>query len=176
MTRPRFEDGVMVEIRVNRKLKPGKHAILDVFPGLDRSAAFRTIFHDGLRREVLRDCRIHIVPEDGYMYIDDAAGNVVAGLEYVRTGDERILYLDILHELTHIRQWHEGKELWDRRYAYVDRPTEVEAYEVAVAEARRLGMGDREIADYLRVEWVSRPEHDRLCHRLGVQQLDSRAH
>ena len=110
------------------------------------------------------------------MYIDDAAGNVVAGLDYLRSGDERVLYLDILHELTHIRQRHEGKELWDRRYAYVDRPTELEAYAVAVKEARRLRMSDREIADYLRVEWTSRADHERLCEHLGVRSPESRAH
>jgi hypothetical protein len=166
----------MVEIRVNRKAEPGKHPLLDVFPGLDRSRAFRSLFSDGLMAEVLRDCKVDVVPEDTYMYIDDAAGNVCAGLTYLRNGDERILYLDILHELTHIRQWHEGKELWDRRYAYVDRPTEVEAYDVAVREARRLGMTDGEIADYLRVEWTSREDHERLCKRLGVAIPESRAY
>lgn len=162
--------------RVNRKVRPGKHGILDVFPGLDRSEAFRSIFDGGIRRKVLQDCKIHVVSEDMYMYVDDADGNVVAGLEYLRQGDERILYLDILHELTHIRQWHEGKELWDRRYSYVDRPTEIEAYEIAVREAHRLGMSDREIADYLRVEWTSKAEHDRLCRRLGVKNPESHAY
>ncbi len=162
--------------RVNRKVKVGKHPLLDVFPGLNRSEAFRSIFHDGLREEVLQDCRVDVVPEDMYMYIDDEAGNIVAGLEYLKQGEERILYLDVLHELTHVRQWHEGKELWDRRYSYVDRPTEVEAYEVAVREARRLRMSDREIADYLRVEWTSRTEHERLCRRLGVNNPESRAY
>lgn len=163
-------------VRVNRKVKAGKHDVLDVFPGLDQSRAFQAIFPDGLRAEVLRDCKIDVVPEDMYMYIDDKAGNVVAGLGYIREGEERILYLDVLHELTHIRQWHKGRELWDRRYSYVDRPTEIEAYRVAVDEARRLGMTDREIADYLRVEWTSREEHERLCRRLRVRQTDSRAH
>src|SRR5216117_1837423 len=158
----------MPVVRANRKVKAGKHAILDVFPGLDKSVAFRAIFPDGLREEVLRDCRIDVVPEDMYMYIDDDKGNVVAGLGYLQTGEDRILYLDVLHELTHIRQWHAGKELWDRRYNYVDRPTEVEAYQVAVDEARRLDMSDREIADYLRVEWTSREEHERLCKHVGV--------
>lgn len=161
---------------MNRKVRVGKHPILHVFPGLDRTVAFRSIFDDGMREKILRDCKIHVVPEDMYMYIDADAGNVVAGLEYIRVGDERILYLDILHELTHIRQWHEGKELWDRRYSYVDRPTELEAYQVAVTEARRLGMRDREIADYLRVEWTSKVEHERLCRHLGVHSLESRAH
>lgn len=163
-------------IRVNRKIRAGKHAILDVFPGLDRNEAFQSLFNDGMREQVLRDCKILVIPEDLYMYIDAKAGNVVAGLEYLRDGEARTLYLDILHELTHIRQWHEGKELWDRRYNYVDRPTEVEAYEVAVQEARRLGMRDREIADYLRVEWTSKAEHERLCRRLGVRSPESRAH
>jgi hypothetical protein len=165
----------MAVVRVNRKVKAGKHAILDVFPGLDRSAAFRAIFPDGLREEVLRDCRIDIVPEDMYMYIDDEAGNVVAGLGYLKEGEETIVYLDVLHELTHIRQWHEGKALWDRRYNYVDRPTELEAYRVAVDEARRLDMTDREIAEYLRVEWTSREEHERLCKHLDVHSPESRA-
>ena len=165
----------MPVVQPNRKVKPGKHAILDVFPGLDKSAAFRAIFPDGLREEVLRDCRIHVVPEDMYMYIDDEAGHVVAGLGYLREGDAKIVYLDVLHELTHIRQWHAGKELWDRHYTYVDRPTEIEAYQVAVNEARRLGMTDREIADYLRVEWTSGEEHERLCKHVGVRNPESRA-
>ena len=160
---------------MNRRVRAGKHGILEVFPGIDRRAAFRALFPDGLREDVLRDCKIDVVSEDMYMYIDAEAGNVVAGLEYLRTGEGHILYLDILHELTHIRQWHQGKELWDRRYNYVDRPTEIEAYEVAVEEARRLGMTDREIAEYLRVEWTSREEHERLCKTLGVRSPESRA-
>lgn len=166
----------MADVRVNRKVKAGKHALLDVFPGLDRTQAFQSLFADGMREKVLRDCKVDVVPEDTYMYIDDGPGNVVAGLTYLKNGEEQILYLDILHELTHIRQWHAGRELWDRRYSYVDRPTEIEAYEVAVREARRLGMTDREIADYLRVEWTSREEHDRLCQRLKVKSPESRAH
>ncbi len=166
----------MDEVAVNRKVKAGLYPLLDVFPGLDRAGAFQELFSDGLKARVLRDCKIDVVAEDAYMYIDDEAGNVCAGLSYLKTGDERVLYLDILHELTHIRQWHAGKELWDRRYSYVDRPTEIEAYEVAVLEARRLGMSDGEISDYLRVEWTSREDHERLCRRLGVRLPESRAY
>lgn len=166
----------MPSVRVNRRVRAAKYPLLEVFPGLDRSTAFRSLFPDGLRAEVLRDCQVEVVAEDTYMYIDAEAGNVCAGLTYLRNGEERILYLDILHELTHIRQWHEGQELWDRRFSYVDRPTEIEAYEVAVQEARRLGMGEGEIADYLRVEWTSHEDHERLCQRLGVKIPESRAY
>ncbi len=166
----------MADVRVNRKVKATKYPLLEVFPGLDRTPAFRSLFADGLRAQVLRDCKVDVVPEDTYMYIDASAGNVCAGLTYLRTGDERILYLDILHELTHIRQWHEGKELWDRRFSYVDRPTEIEAYETAVRVGRDLGMSDGELADYLRVEWTSHEDHLRLCKRLGVRVPESRAY
>src|SRR5438552_12551838 len=99
----------MPVVQANRKVKAGKHAILDVFPGLDKSVAFRAIFPDGLREEVLRDCRIDVVPEDMYMYIDDEAGNVVAGLGYLKTGEDEIVHPAVRHELTHTRQWPAAK-------------------------------------------------------------------
>ena len=161
---------------VNRRISAGRHPLTKVFPGIDEDAGFRGLFADGARQEVLGTCSVEAVPEDMYMYIDDSDGHIVAGLEYLKTGEPWILYLDVLHELTHVRQWREGKPLWDRRYAYVDRPTEIEAYEVAVARAKQLGIPDREIADYLRVEWVSRGEHERLCRRLGLRVVESHAH
>ncbi len=160
----------------NRRLSRGKHALTKVFPGLDEDPGFRALFPDGHRKEVLEKCCIEAVPEDMYMYIDDSDGHIVAGLEYLKTGEPWILYLDVLHELTHVRQWRAGKALWDRRYSYVDRPTEVEAYQVAVDRAKALGIRDREIADYLRVEWVTRGEHERLCRRLGLTLVESHAH
>ncbi|HEX9341111.1 MAG TPA: hypothetical protein VF992_08090 [Thermoplasmata archaeon] len=166
----------MRSVRINRRLGVGPKPLTTVFPGLDRDPNFIALFNDGLREKVLAETRVNLVPEDSYAYIDDERGWVNLGHGYLKTGEARILYLDILHELTHIRQWHEGKELWDRKYDYVDRPTEVEAYRVAVEVARKIGMTDREIADYLRVEWTSREEHERLCRRLGVRQTDSRAH
>jgi len=162
--------------RVNRRISTGRHPLTKIFPGIDEDVSFRGLFADGARQEVLGTCSVEAVPEDMYMYIDDSDGHIVAGLEYLKTGEPWILYLDVLHELTHVRQWREGKPLWDRRYAYVDRPTEIEAYEVAVARAKQLGIPDREIADYLRVEWVSRGEHERLCRRLGLRVVESHAH
>ena len=162
--------------RVNRRIRAGKHPLTKVFPGLDADPAFVKIFPDGVYQEVLEKCYIEAVAEDMYMYIDDSDGHVVAGLEYLKTGEPWVLYLDAIHELTHIRQWRAGRPLWDQRYTYVDRPTEVEAYQVAVNRAKELGISEREICDYLRVEWVSRKEHERLCRRLGLKIIESHAH
>ena len=163
--------------RVNRRITAGTHPLTKVFPGLDHDTGFRSLFAtDGARTKVLATCRIRTEPQDMYMYIDDGKGHIVAGLDYLRTAEEWVLYLDVMHELVHIKQWLAGRPLWNRRYAYVDRPTEVEAYRFAVGLARKIGIADRDMADYLRVEWVSRKDHEKLCRRLGLEVVDSRAY
>ncbi len=163
--------------RVNRRIAAGTHPVTQVFHGLDRDPGFRSLFaNDGMRTKVLGACRIRVEPQDLYMYIDDKRGHIVAGLDYLRTAEPWVLYLDVMHELVHIRQWFAGRALWDRRYAYVDRPTEVEAYRFSVRHAKKLGIPDRDIADYLRVEWISKKEHERLCHRVGLRVPESRAY
>ncbi|MCS4539406.1 MAG: hypothetical protein HYU03_01775, partial [Thaumarchaeota archaeon] len=83
---------------------------------------------------------------------------------------EKHLYLDLIHELVHVRQHMEGRELFDKRYSYVDRPTEIEAYSAAVKEAKRIGMSYEEIEDYLKVEWVTDEEFDRMLTNLHLKQ------
>ena len=102
------------------------------------------------------------------MRINDVKGSVIVNAKYLKNGDEVHIYLDVVHELVHIKQHMEGRELWDRKYSYVDRPTELEAYEVTVGEARRLGLKENEIAEYLKVDWVTEEEFERFLKTLGV--------
>ena len=122
-------------------------------------------------RRFLGSVEVHVSPFHGYMWIDDRKGRVVVSADYLRNGEERSIFLDLVHELVHIRQHREGTDLWDERYAYVDRPTEVEAYRVAVAEARELGLTEEELCEYLYVPWCSSEEHARLCATLGVRYV-----
>lgn len=87
---------------------------------------------------------------------------IVLAEDYYRAGSDVDLYMDMLHELTHIRQHHEGLDLWDERYAYVDRPTEIEGYAVAVEEGRRLGMDDEDIIEHLTNPWMDAEDVQRL--------------
>jgi hypothetical protein len=77
--------------------------------------------------------------------------------------------LDIIHELVHVRQFMEGKELFDSDFTYIERPTEVEAYRVAVEEAKRLGLSEERICAYLKTEWMSAKDFKRLTKSLGFQ-------
>jgi hypothetical protein len=125
------------------------------------------------RREFLASTHIEVTNEDTYMWTDDADGHVNVGLDYLRDGEAVYLYMDILHELVHVRQYKEGKELFPTKIEYIDRQTEIEAYQFAVDEGRRLGLSDDKIYDYLEVEWISKKEHDRLARKLGVKVAKS---
>jgi hypothetical protein len=153
---------------INRSAKNGSVSFVDVFQGFEGVDAVRSIFLDQTN-EILADLMVDILPRAGYLRVDDETGNIVVSAEYLRKGDERHLYLDVIHELVHIKQFMDGKELFDRRYSYVDRPTEVEAYRASVNEARRIGMKEQEIVEYLRVEWITEEEFQRLMAAVGVR-------
>ena len=155
--------------RINRDAPDGTCAFKDVFLGFEKLDAVKEVFGSETD-SILSSLKVDLSAPRGYMRIDPELGRVVVSPAYLRGGEERHLYLDVIHELVHIRQLREGKELYDRRYPYFERPTEVEAYEVAVKEAKRIGMTEREIVEYLRVEWVTEDEFQKFVR---VLRLDS---
>ena len=125
--------------------------------------------------KILEATEVTVTAQADYMHVNDMDGSLFVGLEYLRNGELRHLYLDIIHELIHIRQYLEGKELFDEKFSYVDRPTEIEAYQCAVDEARKIGMSEDAIADYLYVEWITTNEHGRLLKALGVRSQNHKS-
>jgi GNAT superfamily N-acetyltransferase len=149
-------------VAINRTAAAGATVrFAEVFAGFEAVVAVRRLFGPETDK-VISMLKISLDSPRGYLRVDGETGNVIINPEYLRTGHERHLYLDAIHELTHVRQFMEGKELYDRRLAYFDRPTEIEAYQVAVEEAKRIGMDREEIIEYLRVEWVTEEEFQRF--------------
>ena len=173
--------------RLRRDLRPGRYPLLEVFPGLNRVGAFRKYkLPAAQRRRLAHDCSIEIVNRKGeWMYVAPhemppdadrrwrpviaATDCVAVGRYHLRDSPSLVLYMDILHELCHVVQRRAGRELWDDRYSYVDRPTELEAYRFVVDEARRLNASEAFLREYLKVEWVSKRDHRRLLRNLGVE-------
>jgi hypothetical protein len=153
---------------IARGAPPGFHPFLQVFGGFERLGAVKSIFGPRTAK-VLGNLWVEIALGRGYMRINDEKGSIVINATYLKEGNEVDVYLDVIHELVHIRQHHEGKELWDREYEYIDRPTEIEAYKVAVDEARRLGLTEEQVAQYLKVEWISDQHFRRFLHNVGVR-------
>ncbi len=152
---------------VHRALPAGVHPYISLLPGaLESPAMRRAIPEPTLRAKLLADCRVNIQPGAGFCYIDVEHAQIVLGEEYYRSGSDLDLYLDLLHEFTHIRQLHEGLDLWDERHAYVDRPTEIEGYAVAVEEGRRLGMTDDHVLEHLSNPWMDEDDVTRLIEHV----------
>lgn len=157
---------------LHRGLGVGVHPLVKLADGLQEARGLKVLFpKEDERRAFLDSVKVHVSPFHGYMWIDDTKGRVVVSADYLRNGEERGIFLDLVHELVHIRQHREGQDLWDERFPYVDRPTEVEAYRVAVEEARELGLSDEEICEYLHVPWTTDAEHERLCTNMGVKYV-----
>ncbi len=157
-----------LDVVIKRDSPIGCFPFKDVFGGFDEVDAVRSIFGSNTEK-VLTDLEVEIEDGKGYMRINDKKGSIVVNAKYLKEGEESYIYLDVVHELVHIRQHMEGKELWDKRYAYVDRPTELEAYRVAAKEARRIGLKEEKIVDYLKVEWVTDVEFKRLLDTLELK-------
>jgi hypothetical protein len=160
----------MNSFKVNRDLPEGKYRLREIFSGFEEVEPLkRCVGNEGVLATMIDETMVTLTNETGYMYVNDGDRSLVVSLAYLRTADTRYLYLDIIHELVHLKQLLEGRELFDESYSYVDRPTEIEAYKCAVEEGRKIGMDDDAIAEYLYVEWVTRQEHARLLRTLGVQ-------
>lgn len=155
--------------RIDRSLPAGNHRYIEVFPGVVASPALARIAPDPAARGVLleRAC-LQIRGRRGYAFVDVDIPCIVISERYYRTGDDLDLYLDLLHELTHLRQLDEGLDLWDERFDYVDRPTEIEGYAVAIEEGRRLGMTDQDVLQHLSNPWMSEADVARLLEHVNA--------
>ncbi len=155
--------------RINRGLEPGRYRLEDVYPGIRGYGVLSDIFAGtaGID-EVMDRTGVSVADIPHEMFVSNDDGSVTIGLNHLRRAPDEILYLDIIHELCHVKQHLQGRELYDRSRAYVDRETEIEAYDVTVKEARRIGLTEKAILDYLRVSWITSEEHRRLARRLGV--------
>ncbi len=145
-----------------------KVTFIDFFKGLEEVDAVKGIFGEKTR-EVLSKLTVEISWVMGYMYVDGSDGHLVISRSYLNNGDKTDIYLDLIHELCHVKQFMEGKELFDPRYDYVDRPTEIEAYRYCIQEARRLGLSEERIRCYLWTEWMGDDDFRRLAKSVNVQ-------
>jgi hypothetical protein len=155
-------------VQIPREVPTSRHPFLDYFKGFDKVAAVRETFGDQTDK-ILGNLRVEFFGSKfGYMGVSDEDGHILASADYLKNGKWRDIYLDVVHELVHVRQFMEGKELFDETFEYADRPTELEAYRHTVKEARRIGMTDEEIFEYLKVTWLSEPEVKRLAKNVDV--------
>ena len=142
---------------------------MDFFKGFERVEAVRSTF-GSKTEQVLENLKVEFFSfRFGYMGVSDVDGHLLISTHHLKSSDFKILYLDIVHELVHVKQFMDGKQLFNSEFEYVDSPVEIEAYRHAVKEAKRIGMSNKEIIDYLKVEWVDEAAHKRLVEAVGLK-------
>jgi hypothetical protein len=172
--------------RVAREIPVGRHPLQSVFPGLSKLPTAERHEPDPAKRAKLHaETCVEIVDEDMWMYVapfdlpksfrrrwkpvvSPESDCIVVGQSHLRESPALILFLDIFHELRHVQQRQAGQELWPEKLSYVERPTEIDAYQFVVDEARRFGVSDATLREYLRVEWIDDSELAQLYRALGV--------
>lgn len=162
---------------VERSLGCGLHPYRLLLPRLEESPAARRIETPLTPLAPLIDnARVRIKPGDGYLWVDIKTPAINLIEAYYHRAHPIDLYLDLVHELTHLRQLAEGKDLWDHSLDYVDRPTEIEGYAVAVEEGMRLGMDEDEVIRHLSNPWMTETDVARLRGHIDrfLQQIIER--
>lgn len=169
--------GFMKKTRMDKLLlvKYSAYPFKDFFKGLEKNEAVRRIFGEKTE-EVLSNLKVEFTKLGGYMFVNDRNGHLVINVDYLNSGNKTDIYLDVIHELVHIRQFSEGKELFDHNYTYAERPTEIEAYQFVVEEARRMGLSDERICLYLKTEWMTDEDLRRLTKAVGVECREKKKH
>jgi hypothetical protein len=155
--------------RIDRRLEPGQYRLTEVFADIRSYGILSAIFADAEEIDrVIAGTKVFVVDQPYEMYVNNDDASITIGMTHLRGASDEFLYLDIIHELCHVKQHLQGRNLYDRSKAYVDRETEIEAYRVTVQEARRIGLNDDAIANYLHVSWITPEEHKRLSRSLDV--------
>ncbi len=158
---------VLRRLHITRLMQIGPTRMFtDYFKGFEEVEAVKGIFGEDTKA-VLSKLKVEFMGF-GYMGVDNNTGSLLVNARYLKNGDKVDIYLDIIHELCHVKQWMEGRELFDSNYDYVDRPTEIEAYRYTVKEARRLRLSDARILEYLKTEWISNSDLQRLAKTLEL--------
>ena len=131
---------------------------MNYFQGFEQVQAVKAIFGKETK-PVLQHLRIGFIPfKRMFMGVRDNDGNLAVGTYHLRTSPTRTIYLDIIHELFHVKQRMKDVRYFHREHMkymqgrgiYWASPIEVPAYRYTVREARLVGMSDEEIVEYLK--------------------------
>ena len=155
--------------KIEREGPLNRYNFTDFFKGFDQQPIIKKTFCKNVV-DILNNLEVEFNSfRRGYMGVSDDDGHLVVNTHHLKNSDYKILYLDVVHELIHVKQFMDGKNLFDEDYEYVDRPTEIEAYQITVDEAKKIGMDNDEIFDYLQVDWIDDESHKRLAKTVGIK-------
>ncbi len=137
----------------------------DHFMNFENVKAVQRIFGDKTS-DVLKNLQVEFENDTEYMRVD-YEGRLLINPTYFESAEFIDLYLDVIHELVHVKQVMQGKNC-NHALPYVERPLEIEAYGTAVDEARALGLDENQIISYLDSDLINNEELRQLATTLNI--------
>jgi hypothetical protein len=166
-----------LDIEINRDAPaPALLPFTEYFKGFEKVGAVRRVFGKNAGA-VLEKLKIGFISNKRmYMGIRDEDGSIGVGTYHLEHSDVRTLYLDVVHELFHVRQRMEDSGYFHRehmkfmgdRSLYYASPIEVPAYRHTVREAERIGMSYDEIVGYLKMGPVPPKIFNRFLRQMEI--------
>jgi hypothetical protein len=154
-----------MNVEIVRNITTPNRRFTDHFKNFENTEPVQKIFGKNTH-EILANLPIVFTDDTLYMRVD-YDGRLLINPEYFTTGDFTDLYLDVIHELVHVKQVLNGKNC-NHNLRYIERPLEIEAYRTAVHEARALGLNEPQILDYLESDLITNEELRELAATLEV--------
>jgi hypothetical protein len=154
-----------MNVEIVRNITAPNRRFTDHFRNFENTEPVQKIFGKNTH-EILANLPIVFTDDTLYMRVD-YDGRLLINPEYFTTGDFTDLYLDVIHELVHVKQVLNGKNC-NHNLRYIERPLEIEAYRTAVHEARALGLNEPQILDYLESDLITNEELRELAATLEV--------
>jgi hypothetical protein len=154
-----------LKVEIIRKATMHTCSFKNHFKNFENVEAVQQVFGDKTA-EALSNLEIEFTDSTIYMRVD-YDGRLLINPRYLESGSLIDIYLDVIHELVHVGQVMNGKNC-NHTLPYVERPLEIEAYRVAVDEAKALGLNEDRIIDYLDSDLINAQELRQLAGALGI--------
>lgn len=158
-------ENLLLSVEIIRKTSKNACPFLNHFKNFEYLDAVRQVFGDETK-DALSCLEVEFTSSTLYMRVD-YAGRLLINPDYLENGNFVDIYLDIIHELVHVKQVMNGKNC-NHALPYVERPLEIEAYRTAVEEARAIGLDEDRILDYLNSDLINEDELMQLAMTLGI--------
>jgi hypothetical protein len=160
-----FSGDFKLKVEIKRKMSESTCAFKTHFKNFENVEAVQQVFGEKTH-EALSNLEVEFTDSTLYMKVD-YDGRLLINPSYLESGSFTDIYLDVIHELVHVRQVMNGKNC-NKALPYVERPLEIEAYRIAVDEARALGLDENRIIDYLDSDLINADELRQLATTLGI--------
>jgi hypothetical protein len=154
-----------LKVEIIRKATMHTCSFTNHFKNFENVEAVQQVFGDKTA-QAISNLEIEFTNSTIYMRVD-YDGRLLINPRYLENASLIDIYLDVIHELVHVKQVLNGKNC-NHALPYVERPLEIEAYSAAVNEAKALGLNETRIIDYLDSDLINNQELRKLANAVGI--------